>query len=90
MIFIPTWTSNFLFLGTCWLSGYQIVQLKLANPIPTIQFGMVVFCLLMVLITTLKNKHDPWLSLVFFLIAIACLLVMLRQQRLLPPRRRLE
>jgi tetrahydromethanopterin S-methyltransferase subunit E len=90
MIFIPTWTSNFLLLGVCWLSGYQLVQLRRANPIPTIQFGMIVFCLLVVTIITLKNKHNPWLSLVFFLIGVTCLLVMLRQHRMLPPRRRLE
>jgi c-di-AMP phosphodiesterase-like protein len=90
MIFIPTWTSNFLLLGVCWLSGYQLVQLQRANPILTIQFGMVVFGLLMVLIITLYNKHNPWLSLVFFLIAITCLLVMLRQHRMLPPKKPLQ
>ena len=51
---------------------------------------MVVFGLLMVLIITLYNKHNPWLSLVFFLIAITCLLVMLRQHRMLPPKKPLQ
>jgi Flp pilus assembly protein TadB len=90
MIFIPVWITNFLLLGTCWLSGYQIVQLQRKNPIPTVQFPMVLFCLLAVWIVVRYNRVNPWLSLTFFLIAIACLLVMLRQHRMLPPRRRLE
>ena len=91
MIFIPIWITNFLLLGTCWLSGYQLVQLRRTNPILTIQFAMVVFCLPMAAIIARYNKMmNPWLSLAFFLIAVINLTVMLRQHRLLPPKRRLE
>ena len=90
MFFIPTWITNIVLLGTCWLSGYQLVQLRRANPIPTIQFAMILFGMLMILIVAMKNGINPWLSLVFLLIAVATLIVMLRQHRLLPPRKPLE
>jgi len=66
MFFIPTWISNVLLLVTCWLSGFQLVQLKRANPVMNIQFVMIVFSMLMVLIVALYNRTNPWLSLLFF------------------------
>jgi hypothetical protein len=90
MFFVPIWITNFLLLGTCWLSGYQLVQLRRANPIPTIQFFMVLFSLLMVVLAALYNKVNPWLSLAFFLIAVTNLTVMIRRHRLLPPRKPLQ
>jgi hypothetical protein len=90
MFFIPTWISNILLLVTCWLSGFQLVQLKRANPVMNIQFIMIVFSLLIVLIITLYNKTNPWLSLLFFLIAAGNLGVMIRQHRMLPPMKPFE
>ena len=58
------------------------------NPVVNLQFGMMVFCLLMVLIVALYNRVNPWLSLVFFLISLTNLGVMIRQHRLLPPMKR--
>lgn len=90
MFFIPTWISNFVLLGTCWLAGFQLVQLRRLNPVTNIQFAMVVFGLVMVLIVTLYNRVDPWLSLAFFLIAVGSLGVMVRQHRMLPPMKPFE
>jgi hypothetical protein len=90
MFFVPAWVTNFLFLITCYLSGFQHVQLRRPNPVVNLQFGMMVFCLLMVLIVALYNRVNPWLSLVFFLISLTNLGVMIRQHRLLPPMKRFE
>lgn len=90
MLFVPTWVTNFILLVTCWLSGYQLVQMRRPNPVTNIQFCMIVFCLLLVLIVALHNRRDPWLSLAFFLISIANLGIMIRQHRMLPPTKRFE
>ncbi|MDR3530427.1 MAG: hypothetical protein P4L90_07745 [Rhodopila sp.] len=90
MFFIPAWTSNILLLITCYLSGFQHVQLRRPNPITNIQFFMMGFSLLMILIITLYNRQSPWLSLAFFLIAAGSLGFVIRQHRMLPPMRRFE
>jgi hypothetical protein len=84
MFFIPAWVSNFIFLGTCWLSGFQMVQLKRKNPVTSIQFIMILFCLVMVITVARMNRDNPWLSLTFFLIAVGCLTVMIRYHRHMP------
>jgi Ca2+/Na+ antiporter len=90
MFFIPTWISNVLLLITCWLSGFQLVQLRRANPVTGIQFVMIVFSLLMMVVVTLYNRTSPWLSLLFLLIAAGNLAVMIRQHRMLPPMKPFE
>jgi hypothetical protein len=90
MFFIPAWISNVLFLVTCYLSGFQHVQLRRQNPITNIQFFMMGFSLLMILIVALYNRESPWLSLVFFLIAVGSLGLMIRQHRMLPPMKPIE
>jgi hypothetical protein len=90
VIFIPAWISNILLLVTCYLAGFQHLQLRRPNPVTNIQFGVIVFCLLMVVIITLYNRVNPWLSLVFFLIAAGTLGLMIRQHRMLPPMKRFE
>jgi hypothetical protein len=90
MFFVPAWVSNVLLLITCWLSGFQLVQLRRPNPLATIQFWAVLFCLLMVLLVALYNEVNPWLSLTFFVIAVGCLGGMIRQHRMLPPMKRIE
>jgi Ca2+/Na+ antiporter len=85
MFFIPAWVTNFLLLITCWFSGFQLWRRQLPNPLTNIQFVMIVFCMMMVLAVALYNRVNPWLSLVFFLIAVATLGVMIRQYRRLPP-----
>jgi hypothetical protein len=66
------------------------VQLRRPNPVPSIQFVMVVFSLLMMLVVTMYNRTSPWLSLVFFFISAGNLGVMIRQHRMLPPMKPFE
>jgi hypothetical protein len=88
MFFVPAWITNFMFLGIFYLSGFQHVQLKPLNAIMNIQFLMMVFCLFMVVVVALHNRENPWLSLGFFLTAVACLMVMIHQHRWVPPLKR--
>lgn len=74
-----------MLLGTCYLSGFQLVQLKRPNPIITLQFIMMVVCLTLIVFVALYNRENPWLSLAFFLVALTNLVVMIRQNRMLPP-----
>ena len=90
MFFIPAWITNIVLLITCYLSGFQHFRFKRPNPITNLQFVMIVFCLLMVLIVTLYNRENPWLSLAFFLLAVSCLGLMIRQLRMLPPMKPIE
>ena len=90
MFFVPAWITNFLFLITCYLSGFQHVQLKRPNPITNIQFFMMAFSLLMVLVVALYNRENRWLSMGFLLVALGSLGLMIRQLRYLPPLRRFE
>ncbi len=90
MVFIPTWVSNVLFLITIYISGYQHVQLKRRNPVTNVQFIMIAFALLMIIVGALYSHENAWLSLGFFVIAVACLGLMIRQHRTLPPTRRFE
>ena len=67
------------------LAGEGITELRLPRlPYPTD------FSLLMVLVITLYNRVNPWLSLGFFLIAAGSLGLMIRQLRMLPPMKRFE
>jgi hypothetical protein len=90
MIFIPAWASNTLLLIACVLSGYQHVQLRRPNPVTNIQFLMIVFAMAMILVIAIYAHTDAWLSLVFFLIAVGCLGLTIRQNRMLPPNRSFE
>jgi hypothetical protein len=90
MFFVPAWITNFLFLITCYLSGFQHVQLRRPNPVTNIQFFMMAFSLLMVVIVALYNRENRWLSTGFLAIALGSLGLMIRQLRLLPPMRRFE
>jgi hypothetical protein len=90
MFFVPAWISNILLLITCYLSGFQHVQMKRPNPVTNIQFVMMVFSLLMILIIAFYNRENPWLSLAFFLIAVGSFALTIRQHRMLPPRKPFE
>jgi hypothetical protein len=79
MVFIPAWVTNVLFLINVYLFGFQHVQLRRPNPITNIQFVMMAFSLVMIVIVALYNRVDPWLSLIFFLAAVASLGWMIRQ-----------
>jgi hypothetical protein len=90
MIFIPAWISNALFLITCYLSGYQHMRLRRPNPVTNLQFGMIVFSMVMILIIAVYAKANAWLSFGFFVLAVGCLGFMIRQHRMLPPSRKFE
>jgi hypothetical protein len=90
MVFIPAWVTNVLFLINVYLSGFQHVQLRRPNPITNIQFVMMAFSLVMIVVVALYNRVDPWLSLIFFLTAVASLGWMIRQLRTLPPLKSFE
>jgi Flp pilus assembly protein TadB len=64
--------------------------MKRANPVTNIQFFMIVFCMLMVLVIVMNHITDPWWSLAFFLIAVGTLAVIIRQHRMLPPMKPFE
>ena len=82
---MPTWITNVVLLLTCYLSGFQHLRLRRSNPVTNLPFFMMAFALLMVLIVTLYNRENPWLSLAFFLLAVGCLGLMFRRLRMLPP-----
>lgn len=90
MFFIPVWITNILFLATFYLSCFQHVQLRRPNPVTNLQFFMMASSLLMILVATLYNRENPWLSLGFLLTAAASLALMVRQHRMLPPLRSFE
>jgi hypothetical protein len=90
MFFIPIWIPNVLLLFTCVLSCFQLVKLARPNPVTTLQFVMTLFCMLMVLVIIFYDTDNPWVSLLFFLIAAGSTALMIRQQRMLPPSKPFE
>jgi len=92
MILIPGWIPNILFFLTCVLAGYQHSRLKRDNPVTNLQFIMMVFSLLMIVAAVIYNRFhtNPWVSLAFFILSAGSLLVIIRQQRMLPPKKSFE
>jgi hypothetical protein len=92
MIFIPIWIINVLFLSTCVLAAYQHWRLNRENTVTNLQFVvMVVSILMMVVVIVYTRTHaNPWVSLAFFLIAVADFFLVIRQQRTLPPGKAFE
>ncbi len=89
-MFISPYITNIIFLVTVYLSGFQHVQLRRPHPITNLQFFMMAFCLAMMLVVALYNRENAWLSLAFFVIALASLGLMIRQHRMLPPMKQFE
>jgi hypothetical protein len=60
--------------------------------VTNLQFVVMAFSMLMFVVVVLYNRHhaDPWVSLAFFLIAVANLSLIVRQHRMLPPNKALE
>jgi hypothetical protein len=90
MFFIPGWLSNILLMITIYVAGFQHVQLRRRNPVANLQFVMIAFSLLMILLIAIYNRESPWLSLAFFAISVASLGLMVRQFRMMPPLRTME
>jgi hypothetical protein len=91
-VHIPFWIPNVLFLVSSGIAGYQHSRLNRENPVTNVQFMVIVFSLLMMVVIVLYSRHhaDPWLSLAFFLIAAGTFYLTLRQQRMLPHNKSLE
>jgi tetrahydromethanopterin S-methyltransferase subunit E len=80
------------FIAAAAISGWQLVRMGRDNPLTGMQFWLIIFCIVMMLVVNLTERKGghPWLSLVFFLLAVATLSFVIRQNRLVPPRRRIE
>jgi hypothetical protein len=92
MVHIPIWITNVLLLMSAGFAGFQHSRLNRENPFATIQFGIIVFAMVMVVTVVLSTRvySNPWMSLVFFLIAAATFWFTVRQFRMLPPRKAFE
>ncbi len=92
MFFIPIWIPNVLLLLSCILANYQQTRLNRENVFKTLQFGITIFSMAMIVFVVLyaRNHRDPWISLVFFVVAVATLIVTMRQFRMLPPKKAFE
>jgi Ca2+/Na+ antiporter len=89
MVFVPAWIPNLMLLVSCVICAIQHLQLKRANPVTNLQFVTIVFSILMMLFIAFHRRTDPWLSWGFLLIATGTLVLTLRQNRKLPPSRRI-
>jgi protein-S-isoprenylcysteine O-methyltransferase Ste14 len=92
MIVIPSWITNVLYLTTCILAAYQHWRLNRENPVANPQFVAIICSMVMVLVVVIYTRHhpNPWVMLVFFLIAVTGLSLIIRQHRTLPPSRAFE
>jgi hypothetical protein len=87
MIYIPAWITNIIFLLAFYISLWEHVKMRRPNPVTNIQFFMMVFAPVMVLVVTFNNRKIPYISLGFFAVSVICLIVIYRQWRYLPPSR---
>jgi hypothetical protein len=90
VITIPSGLIIPLFIASAALSSWQLVQIPRASPLNGSQFWVVVFCIVMMLLTIFLGRSDPWLSVALFVVAVATFLFVLRQNRMVPPRKRIE
>lgn len=88
MITIPPILIIPLFIAAAAVSCWQLVRIPRDNPIVGLQFWAVVFCIVMMLLTIFLGRGDPWFSVGYFAVAVATLLLVLRQNRMVPPRER--
>jgi hypothetical protein len=58
--------------------------------VTNLQFVAMIFSMLMVVVLYNHHHADPWVSLAFFLIAVANLSLIVHQHRMLPPNKALE
>jgi FtsH-binding integral membrane protein len=76
------------FIAAAGLSGWQHVQIGRLNPLGGIQFWLILFCIVMMIVVNFLDSRqpNPWLTVLFFVIAVATFLFALRQNRMVPPR----
>ncbi len=89
MFFIPIWIPNVLLLASCVLANYQQWRLNPENVVKTVQFGISVFSIVMIVAMVLftLSHRDPWISLIYLLVALGTLWFTIRQFRKLPAKR---
>jgi hypothetical protein len=85
MGFMPARISSILVLATVYFSGYRHWRLKKPNTGAILQVIMMGFALVMMLMVTLYNRVDSWLSLAFLIVAVGDLGLLIRQHRGVPP-----
>ncbi len=92
MFFIPAWITNLVLFFACVISAYQHTRLNRQNPLATVQFGIIVLSLFIIVANVIvsRHNHDPWVSLVFFLVAATIAIFAYRQFRMLPPNKLFE
>ena len=86
MIMIPRWLPNALFLMTIVVTAFQLGRLVYAKRPSHLQYLVGLFCLIMIPIVTFTAARNSWLSLAYLVVALACLVTMVRQIRYMPPR----
>jgi hypothetical protein len=84
MFMVPGWIASTLFLITCYISGFQHTKLARRNPILNIQFIMMAFSLVMILLNVMYSYESPWVALGFLLVAVGSLSLMIHQFRRMP------
>ena len=92
MFYVPIWITNLLLLLSAIFAGFQHSRLNRENPLTTIQTGIIIFAMGMIVAVVLYTHAypNPWVSLAFFLIAVVTFWVTVRQFRMLPPKRAFE
>lgn len=90
MIYIPTGIPNAIFFVTCYLSGYQHVQMQYENPIKNIQFFMVAFSLVAIVFIATRTEVSPIESVIYFAVSVICFALIYRRLRFMPPRKPIE
>jgi hypothetical protein len=76
------------FIAAAALSAWQHVRIARVNPLTGIQLWMMLFCIVMMLVVNFLDRRNPnpWLTVLFFVIAVTTFLFALRQNRMVPPR----
>ncbi len=76
------------FIAAAALSAWQHVRMARANPFAGIQLWLMLFCIVMMLVVNFLDRRNPnpWLTVLFFVVAVATFLFALRQNRMVPPR----
>ncbi|HVY14672.1 MAG TPA: hypothetical protein VHB27_05560 [Rhodopila sp.] len=87
MVFVPAVITNLIMIAAAVVSGFQHARLKYRNPVTNVQFAVMAATPVLILAVTLYNRASPYLSVVFLLIALAAMMLTIRQQRMIPPRR---
>ncbi len=90
VFYIPHWLTNIVFLVTCYLAGFEHVQLRRENPVMNIQFFTMFFSLGMIFYIVISTDVSPLWSMIYFALAAGSFALMFYYLRRLPPRKPFE